>query len=198
LLDLAILSARLNVRAAPPDKIAAARQAAHDRLEEARQMLGADPWLALAENDQEPSTNDAASSSTADNVQTSLPQPVLPKASSDWEHYALGRWLAHHGSIAAAAKEFSAAIEDSPGDFWARFQLARCQFKLRRFDDALASANICVALDSKRAECFYNRALCYQALGENQKALADVERALNLNAKFAPAIALRTELSGKL
>jgi serine/threonine protein kinase len=194
LLDLAILSARLDVRAAPPETIAAARQAAHDRLEEARRMLGANPWLALAERDEAPNGNVSENALPAENSAT--PQPTLPTATSAWEHYALGRWLAHHGSIAAAAAEFSAAIEIAPGDFWARFQLARCQFKLGQFDEALASATVCVALEPNRAECFYNRALCYQALNENQKAAADVERALALDPSFAPAIALRSELKG--
>ena len=97
--------------------------------------------------------------------------------------------------------------------FWAYFQLARADFELERFDDALTSAKICLALDP-RVESYYNIAICHEALGHTEEALKDfgialgpesnnaldpkLEKALNAKSKLAPAALARGMLLARL
>jgi tetratricopeptide (TPR) repeat protein len=78
------------------------------------------------------------------------------------------------------------------------FQLARGSYELQHFESALVSASICVALDPSRAECYYNRALCHEALAQNEEALSDFNQTLKLDADFAPASLARDVLIRKM
>ena len=51
----------------------------------------------------------------------------------------------HQGALVQAEKQFKAALDQQPNDFWLNFQLARCSFELQHFEPALISASICVA-----------------------------------------------------
>jgi len=42
-----------------------------------------------------------------------------------------------------------------------------------------------VALDPKRAQCYYNRAMCEKALGRYEQAAADCRRALTMGADLS-------------
>jgi serine/threonine protein kinase/Tfp pilus assembly protein PilF len=189
LLDLAVLSARIDVQLAPPARTADARREALRMLGEARQTCGPSPLLDLEERDY---STDARPGSAE--IQTD----ALPTARNAWEHYALGRWLMRHGSFNDAARQFAAAIDLQPDEFWAHFQQTRCQFELRQFESALASATVCVALAPRRAECFFNRALCQESLGHNREALADIGRSLELDPRLAPAALARGALFSRL
>ena len=178
LLDLAILSTRIDVHLAPPEKIDRARGQAIERLDEARQTCGDSPVLEIARRDYD----------VAEQPNGEVSVDSLPAANTAWEHYAVGRWLMHHGVLADARGHFETAIEKAPKNFWAYFQLARADFELRRFDDALTSAKICLALDP-RAESYYNRAVCHEALGHTAEALSDFEEALDRNSTLAAAVA---------
>jgi len=48
-------------------------------------------------------------------------------------------------------------------------------------------SRICIALNPETAECFYNRAMAYAALGQTGRALRDYDRALQLNPKLTEA-----------
>jgi tetratricopeptide (TPR) repeat protein len=92
----------------------------------------------------------------------------------------------HHHALVDARSHFETAIEKAPKDVWAYFQLARADFELGRFDDALTSSKICLAL-APRAESFYNRGACHQALGHTVQALSDFDKAVGLDRTLAPA-----------
>ncbi|HZZ29218.1 MAG TPA: protein kinase [Pirellulales bacterium] len=172
LLDLAILSARLDVQLAPPAKADAARQQALQKLNEARTLCGPCILLDLAERDFRASAAADAEKTSADS---------LPVVRSAWEHDGLGRWLMHHREFDPARQQFAAAIAKQPDDFWAHFQLARCNYELGHYADALSAANVCVALAPNRAECYFNRALCQEALHHEAEASVDFDRASQLD-----------------
>jgi serine/threonine protein kinase len=183
LMDLAILSARIDVGLAKPQQLAEARQTAARLLDEARETCGPSPLLDVEQRDYrvgqafQPDKNSSAGSRPA-------PLDVaLPTTDSAWEHCGFGRWLMHHGAYAEAVDQLKSAIDLQPDEFWAYFQLARCDFELRHYQLALESATICVALARDQAECFYNRGLCQQAIGHNSDALLDMSRALKIAAR---------------
>ena len=95
LLDLAVISARLEVQLASPDTIEGARRSAVQRLNEAQEICGASPWLTLEQREYDSS----AASGNGEFVFESLPKPA-----TSWEHYDLGRWLMRHGKLVDAEK----------------------------------------------------------------------------------------------
>src|SRR5262249_52139251 len=147
-------------------------------LQQARQLCGPSPVLDLVERDYSNSAGEIAGSIQLDS---------LPEVYTAWEHYAIGCWLMHHRLFAEAGREFAEAVDLQPDEFWAHFQQTRCDFELAHFEQALTSATVCIALAPKRAECFYNRGLCYESLVRHEDALADFGRALQLDPTFAPA-----------
>ena len=82
-----------------------------------------------------------------------------------------------------------------PGEFWPHFFRGVCAYRLGRHRDALAALDICVALAPRTAECYYNRAKVYEAIGEDEQAIADDSRALALNPALAGAALNRGILS---
>jgi serine/threonine protein kinase/Tfp pilus assembly protein PilF len=197
LLDLAILSARMDVQfeqsanGSDADKVSAARRQALHKLDEAQQMCGSSTLLDLERRDYQNGSVTVAGNVSLDS---------LAKNRNAWEHYAVGRWLMHHGALAEAQREFAAAIDLQPDQFWANFEETRCEFDLGHFEPALTSATVCIALAlaPQQAACFYNRAICYQSLGRDDEALADFARALQLDPTLAPAALARGVLFARL
>jgi serine/threonine protein kinase len=189
LLDLAVLSARIDVQLAPPARTIDARRGALQILSEARLTCGPSPLLDLEERDYSTDSRAGVSEVRTD---------ALPAARNAWEHYALGRWLMRHESFAEAAVQFAAAVDLKPDEFWAHFQQTRCQFELHQLDAALASATVCIALAPRRAECYFNRGLCHESLGHNKEAIADFGRSLELDPTLAPAALARGGLLSRL
>jgi eukaryotic-like serine/threonine-protein kinase len=189
LLDFAIFAARIDVRLAAPESASEARGRAAKMFQDAKEVCGPSPILELEERDvlADPSRSD-------DQIATDK----LPSARNAWEHYTLGRWLMRHRLLDEAERHFAAAIDLRPDDFWAQFQAARCNFDLGRTEQALTAATVCIALAPRRAECFYNRALCFEALHRDQEALADFSRALELDHDLAPAALARGALFGRI
>ncbi|HTQ39323.1 MAG TPA: serine/threonine-protein kinase [Pirellulales bacterium] len=177
LLDLAILSARLDMQLASPAGAAEVRQQAIEKLAEARAVCGPSFLLDLEERDYRAGGNNGDEKVSLDS---------LPVANNAWEHDGLGRWLMHHGALDEARRQFATAIARQPDDFWAHFQQMRCDYQLGHDADALSAANVCIALAPQRAECYYNRALCHQALNHAEEAKADFSRAVELDPDCTP------------
>ena len=158
-------------------------------MSEARKLCGSSPWLDLEERDYRGDLESGIQAAQTD---------VLPAAGNAWEHYTIGRWLMQHGSLSAADREFAAAINLQPDEFWAHFQRTRCAFQLKNYDEALISATVCIALTPRSAECYFNRALCHESLGQDEPALADFSRALELDPNFSPAALARGKVFVRL
>jgi tetratricopeptide (TPR) repeat protein len=189
LLDLAILSARLNLQLASPARLVEARRLSRQRLNEAAELCGDSPILELHKRGD---IVDGASE------QANAEIDFKPRVKTPWEHYAFGRWLMHQGALVQAEQQFKAALDQQPNDFWLNFQLARCSFELQHFEPALVAASICVALEPSKAECYYNRALCHESLQQNDEALADFDHALKWAPDFAAASSARDVLLKKV
>jgi tetratricopeptide (TPR) repeat protein len=115
-------------------------------------------------------------------------------STSSGEPYQLGRLYLRSGQIEGALDEFRRAVRNEPQDFWANYYRGRSAYRLERFDEALNAFCACVALAPAQAECFYNRALVYAALGQRAEALLDYDRALELDPALTAAATNRQAL----
>ncbi len=200
LLDLALLWSHLQIMQLPPDADSAARQEALRVLDEAGALLGESPVLNLARKQyaragargKQPPEFSASSDAGARNGEETAaigrleendvsPAVAALPLRSAWEHYAVGRLLLQSDQVAAAQAEFAQSLRRQPQAFWPNFYYTLCAYRREQFETALATAYVCVALSPSRAECFFNRALCHQALGHTELAYQDFSRALELD-----------------
>src|SRR5262249_18539003 len=91
------------------------------------------------------------------------------------------------GELDLAAEQFQRGLDLRPQDFWLNFYEGLCAYRRKRFDAAVHAFRVCIALAPETAECYYNRALAYQALGQLDQALADYNRTLKLNQRLTGA-----------
>jgi tetratricopeptide (TPR) repeat protein len=168
--DLALLWAELGVRRAPRDQAGPARQEALELLAEAQASLGASPALDRARR-----------------LLAGEPGLKSPPPRTAWEHYVLGRSLLGAGRLTEARQELGRALAERPNDFWSNFSCGVCCYRMHQQADALVYFHACVVLAPDSAECYYNRALAHQALGNREAALRDYDRALQLASGLAGA-----------
>ena len=60
-------------------------------------------------------------------------------------------------------------------------------YRTGKFSDAVHAFHICIVLSPETAECYYNRGLAYQELGDISKAVRDYGQALKLNPRLTDA-----------
>ena len=97
-----------------------------------------------------------------------------------WGRLALAQSLLRSGDLERAAGELERAAELSPQNFWANFFGGVCAYRRNKYADAVHCFGIAVALAPASPQCYYNRALAYEASGDNARALRDYDRALAL------------------
>jgi tetratricopeptide (TPR) repeat protein len=188
LLDLAILSADLRVRLAPPAEVRRARKEALEVLDQAETLLG--PSRVLYEERR----THVLALGLADEADTLSPQGAALEAHSAWEFYALGRAHLRAGDLALAAEELERAVELQPDGLWPHFYQGVCAYRLGRFDDALLAFSVSVALAPRSASCFCNRGRTFAQLDRLDRALQDYDRALQLDPGLAAAALGRAEV----
>lgn len=181
LLDLAILFADLHVRASERGQEAAAQQAALQILAEAEADFG--PSCVLYQERRKYATALGLSAV----AEEAAAQAAARAPQSAWEHYALGRALFAQGEVAKAAAEMERALQLQPQGLWPNFYKGACDYRRARFADAVTAFSVCVVLAPESAWCAYNRGLAYQALGRNEEARRDFDRALALDGTLAGA-----------
>jgi serine/threonine protein kinase/Flp pilus assembly protein TadD len=184
LLELAIVVADLGVGLAGPHEADEAQRKALGWLDQVEAELG--PSLALEARRCRWARDPAG--------ERALP---LPRASSVWEHYDLGRFLLRDGRTAAAAEVFRRAVVVCPEDFWSNFYEGLCDYRVGRFEPAVAAFRTCVALEPGSAVCRYNRALALEALGRLDEAEAEYTQALERDRDLAVALLNRGILAYK-
>lgn len=172
LLDLAIFCADLQVRLAPPAGKAQARGQAIEVLNQAEALLG--PSLVLDEE-----RRFYGGSAPAGKTQS---RPLTA-----WEHYALGRSLLRTGMLERAAGELEQAVRLEPQGLWSNFYQGLCAYRRGRYTDAVAAHSVCIGAAPEAANCFYNRAMAFDALHCPERALRDYDQALRLDPTFADA-----------
>jgi tetratricopeptide (TPR) repeat protein len=170
LLDLAVIWAALRVRSATKSEAAEARKEALRILDEAEALLGPSPAL----------QRDRHAYAKALGLANSSSRPTVQPQSA-WERYDLGRSYLRSGKLERAAEQFQLGLDLRPQDFWLNFYQGSCAYRLRRFEEAVNAFRVCIALAPESAECYYNRALAYQALGRLDRSLADYDQALRRN-----------------
>lgn len=178
LLDLALLWTRLATRNPTASDVATEQSKALKVIDQADAMWGPSPALALARA--QLSGESVSSDSFGALLSTKMPRAA-------WEHDAVGRMLLRAGKLEQAREIFEQATQLEPGAFWPHFHLALCAYRCQRFEEALRAASICVALSPQRAECFFNRGLCLQALGQTDAAERDFTRATELDPNLGAA-----------
>jgi tetratricopeptide (TPR) repeat protein len=189
LLDLALMWTRLISRDSAKGDIPDSAAQSSTILAETEKLLGSSPALTLAR------LQLTDHSFSADQY-AALISKQPPRTA--WECDAIGRSLLQAGRLTQALDMFEQAIQLEPGSFWPNFHLATCAYRCKRFDEALRAACVCVALSSKRAECFFNRGLCFRAVGQNEAALCDFGRAIELEPALGTAALERGTLLAEM
>jgi serine/threonine protein kinase/tetratricopeptide (TPR) repeat protein len=179
LLDIIAVWADLRVRLAPAAEAAAARGEALARLDEAAAVLGPGPAL---ERLRRALCGELGRTTASAATATSLPEPKTA-----WEHCDLGCAYLREGEDALAARQFDQAVDLEPRSFWPNFYQGICSYRLRRFEEALTAFRVCIALAPDPAECYFNRALTYEALGRDHQAVLDYNRALRSDGRLTGA-----------
>ena len=179
LLDIAILTAALEVSLQPPEAGSRARKNAAEILTQAEGELG---------------PNRAVSFERATYLKIAGPEAYddfrLNTAESSevtsWEHLAFGRALLRSGRYKEASREFRQALKEQPQSLWPNFYEGICAYRTHRYLDAAIAFTVCLD-QAPLAECYYNRALTFSALKNDDRALEDYDRALQLRAEFPAA-----------
>ena len=109
-------------------------------------------------------------------------QPKKSTKANDSDLFASGTEKLLTGDYAAAEKDLRAAVKADDKNAGAHNNLA---FVLRKqgsvhFDEALMHYNRAIELNDKLAEAYMYRGVLYQAMGQNDLALADHARLLEL------------------
>ncbi len=173
LLDLVLHWSELIVTLSAPDGKKDACRHSLELFREAEVLCGPSAIIELVRREYSEQCDEATTNTGAVQIQY--------RASSAWEHDAVGRLLMKKGRLAEARIQFQQAIDLEPQSFWPNLHLASCCYHLEDFAQALTAASICVALVPSSAECYYNRALAEQALGQDERAARDFARATQLD-----------------
>ena len=188
LLDLGILCAYLEVRAAVPAGVESARRQALDTLDRASELSGPSAVLYLerARHERDLGRNADADASLAR-------ADALPPRTA-WEHLAVGRAALASGDLprSIAALQRSLAIE--PRSLWANYYLGSCRLRSSQAIEAVAAFSACVALAPDSSWCWYNRGLAYVKSGRTEAALCDFDHALAIDPQFAMAYLSRAAI----
>lgn len=115
---------------------------------------------------------------------------------STWEHYALGRTAFTAGDLDLADEHFRAAVDLSPREFWPHFYHGQTAYELKRYEEAKTAFTVCLAL-SPRAGSYHYRGLACLQLGQLRLALADFNRAIELDPHLAAALIDRAALASR-
>jgi tetratricopeptide (TPR) repeat protein len=179
LLDIVTVWADLRVRLSSAALADHARREALAQLESAARVLGSGPAL---ERQCRLYAKDLGLPAAAD----SAARKNLPPHTA-WEHCDMGRAYLRDGELARATEHFQHAVDLRPQDFWPNFYQGLCAYKLNCFEDAVNTFRVCIALADHPAECYFNRALAYEALGRPDDAVRDYTRALECDDRLTGA-----------
>jgi eukaryotic-like serine/threonine-protein kinase len=168
--DLAVLWVDLRGRMADGESAEARRQQL-DRLDEAEALFGPSAVIQYERARLHPAAANA----------------LEPLPFTAWGHYALGRALLRDGKMERAAVELERAVVLQPQGFWPNFYQGVCAYHRERYTEAEAALRVCVALTPDSAECYYNHGLAENALGRRDRARADYDQALQLDAGLGAA-----------
>ena len=102
-----------------------------------------------------------------------------------WEFLAVGRAQFKAGRLTQAASYFEQAVRLEPHGLWPNFLHGQCCYRQGRFLPAARAFSVCIGAAPNAWGCFHNRSLALTALGDFEPALADCERAMQLEPRAA-------------
>jgi tetratricopeptide (TPR) repeat protein len=183
MLDFVAVWTDLQVRRASPRDVDHARREALRIIGDAQAQFGSSPSLERTRR------------SHAQALGDQLPQSArLSAPVSAWDYCDLGTFYLRAGNLDQAAQQFQSGLELRPQDYWLNFYAGICAYRARKFGEAVHAFHICIVLSPETAECYYNRGLASQAVGDVSRALADYDQALKHNPGLTDAALNRSIL----
>ena len=177
LLDLALFAIDLQVRLAAGERKNAARRHALDELDEAEALFGPNAVLALERARHRQALHLPPASR------------VSPPPQTVWEYFTLGRTSLEAGDLVVAAHYLQEGIGATASWFLAEFLPGPLRlYRLGNFAESVAAFSVCIGAAPEVAVTYYNRALGFTALGQNDLALHDYDRVLRLDALASAAL----------
>jgi tetratricopeptide (TPR) repeat protein len=109
--------------------------------------------------------------------------------SSEEALYGRGLWYQNHDEFNKAIGDYTTITTLNPKNKNAHFNLGYLhQIQLHIYDQAIKHYTAAIAADVQYAEAYYNRGLCYEMLGDIQRAYDDYQAAAALRKDYQPAI----------
>lgn len=110
------------------------------------------------------------------------------KPNSEEALYGRGLWYQDRGQLDKAIQDYTTIIQINPANKSAHFNLGYIhQIYLKVYPEAVKHYSRAIEADPKYAEAFYNRALCYEAVGNLNAAVSDFKSALMIRPVYPPA-----------
>jgi tetratricopeptide (TPR) repeat protein len=95
--------------------------------------------------------------------------------------YGRALWYQEHDDLDRAMQDYTSIVQINPRNKNAHFNMGYLHYTyLKVYDQAIKHYSDAIAVDSSYAEAFYNRGLCYEALGDVAAAAADYAHALSI------------------
>ena len=104
-------------------------------------------------------------------------------------------WRRYFAEFASPGANEHTEMDDEPDVASA---LGMILFALNCFDEAMTLFEHSVEVHGARAATFYNRALCAAQLGQFERALAELDRVLEIDADFSAAHGIRMRIIGRM
>ncbi len=96
-------------------------------------------------------------------------------------------WNAHAELLDQAIAGYRSAIRLRTGDFWSHFQMGRCYVSLGKYSEGVETFGACVALRPESPWSYSARGLALAMLERFDEAIADLDRAVEVDGNFLPA-----------
>jgi serine/threonine protein kinase/Flp pilus assembly protein TadD len=96
-------------------------------------------------------------------------------------------WNAHAELLEQAIEGYRSAIRLRTGDFWSHFQMGRCYVSLGKYSEGVETFGACVALRPDSPWSYSARGLALAMLERFDEAIADLDRAVEVDGNFLPA-----------
>jgi tetratricopeptide (TPR) repeat protein len=110
------------------------------------------------------------------------------KPNSEEALYGRGLWYQDHNQLDKAIQDYTTIIQMNPRNRNAHFNLGYIhQIHLNIFPEAIKHYSRAIEADPRYAEAFYNRALCYEAVGNLDAAQSDFKSALMIRPVYPVA-----------
>ena len=113
---------------------------------------------------------------------------IRVRPNSEEAIYGRGMWFQESNQLDKAIQDYTTITQINPSNKNAHFNLGYIHHVyLNLFSEAINHYNRAIQADFQYAEAFYNRALCYEALGNLDAAQSDYSAAIKIRGKYPVA-----------